>query len=207
MKGLTEKQKRILDFIEDFSEKEGMAPTVYEIADHFAIKTSTVFAHIRALQRKNELTRSSKARSIALTRMAKKPKHMSFILPIPLLGRIIAGLPVDSQEYKEAEIYIDPQLLGGVDVKKVYALRVGGDSMRDLGIFDSDIVIIKQAEEYKPGDIVVAMVDEETTVKSYYPLKGGRVELRPANAEFTPQVYPTAQVKVLGVVIALQREY
>jgi len=207
MKGLTEKQKKILDFIEDFSEKEGMAPTVYEIADHFAIKTSTVFAHIRALQRKNELTRSSKARSIALTRANKKPKHMSFMLPIPLLGRINAGLPVDSQEYKEAELYVDPQLLSGADLKKVYALRVGGDSMRDLGIFDSDIVIIKQADEYKPGDIIVAMVEDETTVKSYYPLKGGRVELRPANAEFSPQVYPSSQVKVLGVVIALQREY
>lgn len=207
MKGLTEKQKKILDFIEDFSEKEGMAPTVYEIADHFAIKTSTVFAHIRALQRKNELTRSSKARSIALTRANKKPKHMSFMLPIPLLGRINAGLPVESQENKEADLYVDPQLLGGADVKKVYALKVGGESMRDLGIFESDIVIIKQAEEYKAGDIIVAMVDEETTVKSYYPLKGGRVELRPANPEFTPQVYPSSQVKVLGVVIALQREY
>ena len=96
MKGLTEKQKNILEFIEDFSEKEGMAPTVYEIADHFDIKTSTVFAHIRALQRKNELTRSSKARSIALTRPKRQPKHMSYLLPIPLLGRINAGLPLDS---------------------------------------------------------------------------------------------------------------
>lgn len=207
MKGLTEKQKNILEFIEEFSEKEGMAPTVYEIADHFDIKTSTVFAHIRALQRKNELTRSSKARSIALTKPKRKPKHMSFMLPIPLLGRINAGLPLDSQEYKEGEFYVDPQILGGIDAKKAFALKVAGESMRDLGIFDEDIVIVKQNEEYKAGDIVVALVDDETTVKSYYPLKGGRVELRPANVDFIPQVYPSSQVKLQGVVIALQREY
>jgi repressor LexA len=207
MKGLTEKQKNILEFIEEFSEKEGMAPTVYEIADHFDIKTSTVFAHIRALQRKNELTRSSKARSIALTKPKRKPKHMSFMLPIPLLGRINAGLPLDSQEYKEGEFYVDPQILGGIDTAKAFALKVAGESMRDLGIFDEDIVIVKQNEDYKAGDIVVALVDDETTVKSYYPLKGGRVELRPANADFIPQVYPSSQVKLQGVVIALQREY
>lgn len=206
MKGLTEKQKKILDFIENFSEKEGMAPTVYEIADHFDIKTSTVFAHIRALQRKNELTRSSKARSIALTR--RKAKHMSFVLPIPLLGRINAGLPVDSQEYKESDLYIDPQLLGGpTEEGKIYALRIGGESMRDLGIFDTDVVILKQQDDYQPGDIVAAMIDDETTVKSYYPMKGGRIELRPANPEFTPQVYPCAKVKILGKVVALQRKY
>eukprot|EP00831_Metopus_contortus_P018324 TRINITY_DN1780_c0_g1_i5.p1 TRINITY_DN1780_c0_g1~~TRINITY_DN1780_c0_g1_i5.p1 ORF type:complete len:208 (+),score=33.04 TRINITY_DN1780_c0_g1_i5:728-1351(+) len=207
MKGLTEKQKNILEFIEEFSEKEGMAPTVYEIADHFDIKTSTVFAHIRALQRKNELTRSSKARSIALTKPKRKPKHMSFMLPIPLLGRINAGLPLDSQEYKEGEFYVDPQILGGIDTAKAFALKVAGESMRDLGIFDEDIVIVKQNEDYKAGDIVVALVDDETTVKSYYPLKGGRIELRPANADFIPQVYPSSQVKLQGVVIALQREY
>ncbi|MBN2640627.1 MAG: repressor LexA [Victivallales bacterium] len=207
MKGLTEKQKNILEFIEEFSEKEGMAPTVYEIADHFDIKTSTVFAHIRALQRKNELTRSSKARSIALTKPKRKPKHMSFMLPIPLLGRINAGLPLDSQEYKEGEFYVDPQILGGIDTAKAFALKIAGESMRDLGIFDEDIVIVKQNDEYKAGDIVVALVDDETTVKSYYPLKGGRIELRPANADFIPQVYPSSQVKLQGVVIALQREY
>lgn len=207
MKGLTEKQKNILDFIEEFSDKEGMAPTVYEIADHFQIKTSTVFAHIRALQRKNELSRSSKARSITLTRAKRKPKHMSFMLPIPLLGRINAGTPAENQENKEGELYLDPQLLSGTDANSVFALRITGESMRDLGIFEGDLVVVKQPDEYKAGDIVVALVNNETTVKCYYPLKGGRIELRPANQEFQPQVYPAAQVKLQGSVIALQREY
>jgi len=201
MKGLTEKQKCILDFIEEFSDKEGMAPTVYEIADHFKIKTSTVFAHIRALQRKNELTRSSKARSIALTRSKKKTKHLSGMLPIALLDNA-AG-----QDAKESELFLDPQLLGGADAGSLFAFRVSGESMRDLGIFEGDIVVAKKISDYKAGDIVVAQVNGETTVKCYYPLKGSRVELRPANPEFLPQVYPNAHVKIMGVVVALQREY
>ena len=73
MKSLTEKQKNILEFIEEFLDREGMAPTVYEIADNFQIKTSTVFAHLRALQKKKQLSRSSKARSISLMSRARKP--------------------------------------------------------------------------------------------------------------------------------------
>ena len=97
MKELTEKQKNMLDFIDDFLDREGMAPTVYEIADHFGIKTSTVFAHLKALQRKERISRSSKARSIAVKkRDYQKVMHMSFVLSIPLLGRINAGMPAES---------------------------------------------------------------------------------------------------------------
>jgi len=207
MKGLTEKQKSILDFIEEFSDNEGMAPTVYEIADHFKIKTSTVFAHIRALQRKNELTRSSKARSIALTRTKKKTKHLAGMLPIPLLASEETADPAADRGDVKSEWFIDPQLVGGADADSLFALRISGESMRDLGIFEGDVVIVRKATECRAGDIVAAEVNNELTVKCYYPLKGSRVELRPANPEFLPQVYPTAQVKLLGVVVALQREY
>ena len=78
MKSLTEKQKNMLDFIDDFQDKSGMAPTVYEIADHFGVKTSTVFAHLKALQRKNHISRSSKARSITVKRRNRQVPHMSF---------------------------------------------------------------------------------------------------------------------------------
>jgi repressor LexA len=207
MKALTDKQKKILEFIEEFMEKEAMAPTVYEIADFFNIKTSTVFAHLRALQRKNQITRSSKARSISLHRPRKKSKHMSFVLPIPLLGRINAGLPSESLEYKEGEVFVDSSLVNKKEAENAFALRVHGESMRDLGIYEDDIVIVKQPDDIKAGDIVVALVQNEATVKSYFPLKGGRIELRPANEEFSTQVYPASHVKVQGKVVALQREY
>jgi repressor LexA len=208
MKALTEKQKSMLDYIEDFIEQEGMAPTVYEIADFFSIKTSTVFAHLRALQRKSHITRTSKARSISVKSSTKaKPKHMSFLLPIPLLGRINAGSPADSLEYKEGEIFIDPSMISTKDANNVFALKVQGQSMRDLGIYEDDIIIVEKIDNVNAGDIVVALVQEETTVKSYFPLRGGRVELRPANNEFNTQVYPDAHVQIQGKVVGLQREY
>lgn len=111
MKTLTEKQKNILEFIEEFLDREGMAPTVYEIAAHFDIKTSTVFAHLRALQRKKQLSRSSKARSISLiNRPNSRNKVPQGALLIPLLGRVNAGAPAESLEYKEGEVCISSTL-------------------------------------------------------------------------------------------------
>ena len=207
MKSLTEKQRSMLDFIEDFIEQEGMAPTVYEIADFFSIKTSTVFAHLRALQRKSHITRTSKARSISVKSSKNKTKHMSFLLPIPLLGRINAGTPAENLEYKEGEVFINPAMVSSKDGTNAFALKVHGQSMRDLGIYEDDIVIVEKVDNVNPGDIVVALVQEETTVKSYFPLRGGRVELRPANDEFSTQVYPDAHVHIQGKVVGLQREY
>ena len=195
MKELTQKQKNILDYIDDFLDREGMAPTVYEIADHFGIKTSTVFAHLKALQRKEQLSRSSKARSIALRNRPQRPAgtHVSFILSIPLLGRINAGMPSDSPELAEGTVMVAGRLAELGQNHRLFALRVNGESMRDLGIFD--------------GDIVAALVNNETTVKSYYLRRDGMVELHPANEEFSVQCYPAADVTVQGKVIALQREF
>ncbi len=208
MIGLTLKQKKILEFIEEFTSGEGMAPTVYEIAEKFEIKTSTVFAHIKALQKKKYISRSSKARSLSLMKSKPhKPLHMSFGLPIPLLGRINAGTPADNEEYKEGDVYCDPSVTAGVDHDKLFALKVQGESMRDIGMLDGDVVIIKQADSARAGDIAVAMVNNETTVKSYYPMNDGTIELRPANADFHTQVYRSEEVGVQGVVIGLQRSY
>ncbi len=207
MKALTEKQKNMLDYIEDFIEQEGMAPTVYEIADFFSIKTSTVFAHLRALQRKSRITRTSKARSISIKNTKNKTKHMSFLLPIPLLGRINAGSTASNLEYKEGEIFVNPVMISNKDGSDAFALKVHGQSMRDLGIYEDDIIIVEKVDNVNPGDIVVALVQEETTVKSYFPLRGGRVELRPANNDFNTQVYPDAHVHIQGKVVGLHREY
>ncbi|MPN47258.1 LexA repressor [bioreactor metagenome] len=132
---------------------------------------------------------------------------MSFVLPVPLLGRINAGMPADSPEVREGEVYVTGKLVDRADQKRLFALRVHGESMRELGIYDEDVVVVNPGAEARPGDIVVALVNNETTVKSYFPLKGGRIELRPANAEFSTQVYPANQVQLQGRVIALQREY
>ena len=209
MKSLTEKQKNILEFIEEFLDREGMAPTVYEIADNFQIKTSTVFAHLRALQKKKQLSRSSKARSISLMSRARGSRTMpNCALAIPLLGRVNAGLPSESIEFKEGEVCISNTMLGEHTPEQMFALRVQGESMRALGIYDGDIVICGQgASKPRPGDIVVALVQGEVTVKSYFPKTGGRIELRPANPDFSVQVYPIADVTIQGKVVGLHRKY
>ena len=206
MKGLTEKQKRILDFVEAFMSKEGMAPTVYEIADHFNIKSATAFAHVRALQRKGYVDRSSKARSLTLLR-SNKPQQFSLTVNIPLLGRISAGAPLLAEENVEGSIQYDPKFLPrGAGGHRLFALRVFGDSMRDAGILDGDTVIAKQVATASTGDVVVAMVENETTVK-YFFVQEAMVELRPANSDFRSQLYPLDKVSVQGVVVALHRMY
>ncbi len=206
MKGLTKKQQEMLDFIDQFIRREGMAPTVYEVADYFDIKSATAFAHLRALQRKGYVTRSSKARSLTLLR-SDSPKHLSLTLSIPVLGRISAGMPLLAEEQIECTIQFDPTLLPrGSGGHKVFGLRIFGDSMRDLGILDGDIVVAKQLSTPNIGDIVIALVDNETTVKSFY-IKDGQAELRPANPAYKSQLYPLDKVFIQGIVVALQRTF
>ena len=207
MKGLTSKQGEILQFIEDFINSKGMAPTVYEIADHFDIKSATSFAHIRALQRKGYLTRSSKARSLALTRSTTMPKHLSLTLSVPVLGRISAGMPLLAEEHVENTIQFDPKLLPpSAGSEEIFALEVNGESMREAGILDGDYIVARTASTARIGDIVVAMVNGETTVKYLY-IHQNQVELRPANSEFKTQFYGIDEVHIQGVVIALQRTF
>jgi repressor LexA len=206
MKKLTERQQEIMDFISEFMHREGMAPTIFEISEHFQVQSATIFSHIRALQRKGYVTRSSKARSLTLTQN-NKPRHFSLSLSIPILGRISAGAPFLAEEHIEQHVMIDPTLLprqiGG---HKLFGLRVEGESMRDLGIMDGDLLIAKQCETASIGDVVVAMVEGETTVKSLY-LSDGKWELRPANPAYKSRFYPLDELVIQGVVVALQRTF
>ncbi len=206
MKGLTHKQQEILDFIDEFVRRNGMAPTVYEIGDRFSIRSATAFAHLRALQRKGYVNRSSKARSLSLVG-GTRPGQTPFTLSIPVLGRIAAGAPLLAEQHIESHICFDPALLPhGSGGHKLFSLKIFGDSMRDAGILDGDTVVAKQTAQAQIGDIVVAMVDNETTVKSLY-MKDGRIELRPANPAFKSRLYPSDQVVIQGVIIALMRTY
>ena len=207
MKGLTDKQQGILDFVAEFGRREGMAPTVYEIAAHFSIKPATAFAHLRALQRKGFVNRSSKARSLTLVR-GPSPKHLSLSLTIPILGRISAGVPLFAEQNREDSLALDPALLPyGISGHRLFALHVKGDSMKDAGIMEGDLVIVKETNSPQIGDIAVALVaDSETTVK-YFHLAGGKVELRPANDAYQPQTYNLTEIPVQGVVVSLFRRY
>ncbi|MFA4945032.1 MAG: transcriptional repressor LexA [Lentisphaeria bacterium] len=210
MKGLTKKQQAILDYIEEFMRREGMAPTVYELGDYFKIRSATAFAHLRALQRKGYVNRSSKARSLSLTGVPRPGTGPggTLTIAVPVIGHVAAGMPLLAEERVERVLRFDPaQLPRGTGGHKLFALKIFGESMRDAGMLDGDTVVAKQAAEARNGDVVVALVDgTETTVKYLYH-HGHQVELRPANPAYAPQFYPPEQVQLQGVVIALMRVY
>jgi repressor LexA len=207
MKGLTDKQQEILDYIAEFMKNEQMAPTVYEIADRLQITTATTFAHLRALQRKGYLSRSSKARSIALLKSDPVPRNMGLMINVPIIGRVSAGAPLLAEQHVEATIQFDPALLPlSVRRQILFGLRVNGDSMQEMGIYDGDIVIARQTDMARNGDVVVAMVDGDTTVKNFH-LAGDQIELRPANHEYPCLAYPRQKVAIQGVIVALQRTF
>ena len=198
MKGLTDKQKMILDFINEFGRSEGMAPTINEISTHFGVTAATAFAHVRALQRKGLLNRSSKARSISLPGM-QNMHHFSMNLSIPLLGRISAGVPGETEEHIERYITLDPSLLSRriESGAKLFAVKVHGESMRDAGILDGAV---------KAGDVVIALLDDAVTVKYIY-LTKGMWELRPANPDFQSKFVELDALKVQGHVVGLVRQF
>ncbi len=203
MRDLTDKQQAILDFIETFHCRENVPPTVYEIAENFDIKPATSFAHIRALMRKGYLNRTSKARSITLLQSHMTPNYKPH-MTIPVLGKISAGLPLLSAENVDEMVCIDPTMLRReYNSGSLFALRIKGDSMKDAGILDGDMVIAVQ-KEAKKGDIVIALIEDESTIKYLY-FRDDLIELRPANPAYKPQLYPARSVQIQGVMTGLIR--
>ena len=189
MKGLTQKQKNIIEFINEFMTTQEMAPTIYEIAEHFHIKTSTVFAHIRALQKKNYLTRSSKARSISLSHPKKRMRYPAGVQSIPFhrIGEAASAEPAD-----KALICDVAQLLDSPAKEDLYAVHVHGSDLSGNGIFDGDILIVKSnPETVGIEDIVVAEENGREILK----------QAKDAIVNGTPADLPHFK----GVVVGLQR--
>ncbi|MBR2363687.1 MAG: MarR family transcriptional regulator [Lentisphaeria bacterium] len=203
MKGLTEKQRNILGFIEDFMEVNMMAPTVYEIAEHFGIKTSTVFAHIRSLQKKNYLTRSSKARSISLKHPHKKNRRPAGLRSVPLFNS-----PEDAgtARSKNSEIFYDSSMLRNArDLKKLFAVRIG-TKMGDFGMLDGDIAILKRSpESLRNGDIVLMKIDGTSQLRSCHEVEPGIMEFISGDHEKSVRSTRDGNLPVEGVVVGLQR--
>ena len=189
MTGLTQKQKNIIEFINEFMTTQEMAPTIYEIAEHFHIKTSTVFAHIRALQKKNYLTRSSKARSISLSHPKKRSRFPAGVQSIPFhcIGEASAAEP------GEKTLVCDvTRLLDSPAKENLYAVHVHGSDLNGSGIFDGDILIVKSnPAAVGSEDIVVTEEDGREILK----------QAKDAIVNGTPSDTPHFK----GVVVGLQR--
>lgn len=197
MRDASEKKMQILDFIRREIDDKGYPPSVREICLAVGLKsTSTVHAHLNRLEEEGYIRRdATKPRALELTDTATVRGRS-----VPLVGRVTAGMPILAQQNIE-EYYMLPQNLVGSD--EVFILSVQGESMIEAGILDGDFVIVRRQSHAENGDIVVAMIDDEATVKRIFYEKT-RVRLQPENPTMQP-IY-AREVTVLGRVIALFRQ-
>lgn len=201
-RGLTKRQAAVLRMIIRCIQRNGMPPTIAEIGEHFGItSTNGVNDHLRALERKGYITRSSKARSIKITDKAASGLYTADVAMVPVVGRIAAGLPIFAEENVAEHIPLSANDYPG---ESCFALKVQGDSMIDDGILDGDTIIVNPSARVRQGDVVVAMVDDEVTVKRFF-RHGEMVELRPANEQMEPMLFPGRRVSIQGIVTALHR--
>ena len=194
MKPLNQKQQRVLSFLKERAQ-DGVPPTVREICDAAGIKsTSTVHAYLKLLEEGGYIQRNS-----GQNRSIRMPGES--VARVPLLGKVTAGMPILAVE--EVEDYV-PYSGGGYQAGELFALRVSGTSMINAGILNNDIVIVRQTPTAQNGDVVVALIGDEATVKRIF-FEDGHVRLQPENDAFEPIIVD--EVAVLGKVISLVRNF
>ncbi len=198
---LTKRQQEIFDFIKRYSAKYGYPPTVRDIGKAVGLaSSSTVHAHLANLERIGMLRRDpTKPRAIELLDRAAAGVRGFVNLGLPLVGQVAAGQPVLAEENIEEYIQT-PTFAGGGDGE--YLLRVRGESMKDIGIIEGDLVVVRSQDTANDGDIVVALVGEEATVKRFFQ-ESDHVRLQPENVTMEP--IRSREVRVLGRVVGLMR--
>ena len=196
---LTKRQKEIFDFIRRYASRYGYPPTVREIGKAVGLhSSSTVHAHLANLEKVGLLRRDpTKPRAIEL--LVDRAKRVMRGPGLPLVGQVAAGEPILAEENIEEYVQL-PAAIGGEQGD--YILEVKGDSMRDAGILEGDYVVVSEADDADNGEIVVALIEDEATVKRFYREKD-RVRLQPANKAYKP--IRTRDAKVLGRVIGVYR--
>lgn len=199
---LTKRQKEIFDFIRKYAAKTGYPPTVREIGKAVGLhSSSTVHAHLANLEKLGLVRRDpSKPRAIELLFDKAKKTIMPEGSGLPLVGHVAAGAPILAEENIEEYIEI-PDVIGGEDGD--YILQIRGESMRDAGILESDYVIVRPSDDADNGEIVVALIGEEATVKRIYREKD-HIRLQPENEEMEPIL--TTEARVLGKVVGVFRK-
>jgi repressor LexA len=196
---LTKKQKEILDFVQGCIQANGYAPTLREIGDHFGLSSvATVHKHLKTLAEKGMLKREeNRARCVEMSE-CEEPGPRA--LAVPLLGLVAAGTPIEALEQPET-VALPEDMLGK---NETFVLQVKGDSMIEDHILDGDQIIVEKRSHAQNGEIVVALIDNEATVKRLY-REAGRVRLQPANASMQPIYVTEGDLKIQGIVIGVLR--
>ena len=209
MRDLTARQQQILSLIQQHIADTGFPPTRAEIATQLGFRSpNAAEEHLKALARKGMIELASgSSRGIRLRRLPDSeldvPRAVQIALSLPLVGRVAAGSPILAQEHVEASYAVDPALFG---TRPDYLLRVRGMSMRDAGILDGDLLAVKRTQEARNGQIVVARVGDEVTVKRWQ-RKGATIQLLAENPLYPPIVLDARSdtVTVEGIGVGLLR--
>ena len=201
MATLTKRQREILDYIEQCIAQNGYAPTLEEIGERFELRSmATVHKHLSNLETKGLIRRKwNHSRAIEVT----DDRRPAAAVTIPLLGRVAAGRPIEAVEGTDS-VEVPASLLRK---RNSYALRVVGDSMVDEGILDGDLVLVEERPDPRSGELVIATVSDEATVKRFYREKNGSVRLQPSNAAYKPIFVTDGDLKIRGAVVGLVRRY
>lgn len=201
MAHLTLRQKEILDFLVAYNDERGIYPTLREIGEHFGISSyGTIHKHLRLLTEKGFIRRErhqSRAIEVDDDSAAARPDDL------PMLGWIAAGQPLEPVSEPEA-IAVPFHLRGAGD--EHYVLRVAGTSMVEEGIYDGDFVVVQRRTSARAGEMVVALVEKEATLKRFFP-EGRIVRLQPSNRDMAPILAAASAVEIQGVVVGLMRRY
>jgi len=200
---LTERQRDVLKFIEGKLEDCGVAPTLREISEAFGFaSTASAQKHIALLERKGFLRREKhQKRGLVLTH--RQPTDDGREIELPLLGLVAAGVPIESISDPEP-VSVPPDFVGAGDH---FVLKVRGESMIEDGIHDGDMVVVHATADATNGDMVVAMVDGEVTLKRFFREAPDTIRLQPANSEMEPIFVAAAALTVQGIVVGLLRRY
>ncbi len=199
---LSEKQEALLGYLRRQVNETGEIPSLRRVAQDLDISHTAVLQQLRILERKGFIRREGRySRNIYLLNQSGETAAIQRGREVPIIGRIAAGLPLYAQQEWEGAVLVDSSVFNG---SNLFALRVRGDSMVEVGILDGDLVICEPRQFARNGEIVVALIGDEATVKLFF-LHEDRIELRPANQNYSPRNYGLGEVLIQGKVVGIQR--
>ncbi len=200
---LTVKQQRVLDYLQHEITTSGQIPSLRQAAAELQVSHAAIAQILKALEEKGYLKREGRySRTVHLLNRARETSASQRWREVPVIGRVTAGLPMYAQTEWDGSTVLDAAVFRG---QNLFALRVKGQSMKNVGILDGDLAICEPRQYAQNGEIVVALINnEEATVKRFF-LRKKYIELRPENTDYSPMRYGFGEVLVQGKVIGIQR--
>lgn len=201
---LSPRQQQLFDYLHDFIKGRDESPSLRRAAADLGISHAAVAQLLNALEKKGHIRRAGRySRTIHLLNHTGQLTSTQRFREVPIIGRVRAGLPMYAQQQYEESIMVDDRLFSG---HGLFALRIKGDSMRDAGILEGDLVICEPRQYAENGEIVVGLINgEEATVKRFF-LHPHRIELRPENDDYAPAFYQFGEILIQGKVVGLIRD-